>query len=174
MRHETYLSDDDSALLRNVVKGHSGGSSLEIGAGNCGTLIELADSFELAVGTDLVRPGKIGWKHHMGDLVITDAATCFRDRSFDLVVFNPPYVPTETIDDVSVDGGRGGIEVALRFLHEASRVVKKDGRILMLLSSIDSIDDVIEECHRMGLEIRKTAEKKLFYETLSVFMACWR
>jgi release factor glutamine methyltransferase len=173
MRHEAYLSDDDSAFLRSVVKGHSGGSCLEIGAGNCGTLVELADSFELVVGTDLVRPGKIDWKHHKGDLLIADTAACFRDRSFDLVVFNPPYVPTETIEDVAVDGGKGGIEVALRFLHEASRVVKKDGRILMLLSSTDSIDGVIEECHRMGLEIQKTAERRLFYETLSIFEVGW-
>ena len=58
-------------------------------------------------------------------LILADAASCFMDGCFDLVAFNPPYVPSGKIEDVAVDGGAEGTEVALRFLEEALRVVEE-------------------------------------------------
>ena len=171
MKQQAYLASDDSALLREKLRDRSGFSCLEIGAGNGGNLIELAARFELAVGTDLVRPEKLEWRSRPGDFVLADGASCFSDESFDLVAFNPPYLPSETIQDVAVDGGRGGIEVPLFFLKEALRVVKKGGRILMLLSSQNSVEEIRQECSKSSFKLSLVAEKRLFYEKLSVYEA---
>lgn len=174
MKQRPYLSSQDSLLLRETIRGRSGGSCLEIGAGNAGGLMELAEGYDIVVGTDLVAPEKVEWRCGGGTFVLADAATCFRDGCFDLVVFNPPYLPSETIEDVAVDGGTGGVEVPLHFLREAMRVVKRDGRILMLLSSENPLEEIQRECSRKGFELKRVARKKLFYEELYVFEAAAR
>ncbi len=169
MSSRTYLSSDDSALLRSVMRGRSGDASLEIGAGNGGGMAELALGFGLVVGTDMVLPEHAREGIGRNNLVVADTATCFRGRVFDLVAFNPPYIPTPTVEDAAVDGGVEGTEVPLRFLREALRVVKKDGRVLMLLSSENPTEVFEEECGRSGFKMTKIAGKRLFYETLSVY-----
>jgi release factor glutamine methyltransferase len=171
MNGTPYLASDDSALLREAITGYSGYSCLEIGAGNAGNLTELAKSFDQAVGTELVKPNGIDWKGRGWDIVLADRATCFRDEVFDLVAFNPPYLPSETIEDIAVDGGEGGTEVPLLFLQEALRVVKKDGRIVMLLSSQNSTEEIRRECSRKNFTLRSIASKELFFERLYAYEA---
>ena len=169
MRGAPYLASDDSELLRSVVVTYSGESCLEMGAGVGVTLADLAKRFSLAVGTDLVIPDRRGWRGRPGNFVLADRAACFSDGSFDLVAFNPPYLPSEGIEDVAVDGGAEGVEVALGFLREAFRVVKRRGKVVLLLSSLDSIEDVQRECARNSFSLRRVAEKGLFFERLYVF-----
>jgi release factor glutamine methyltransferase len=107
MSETHYIASTDSALLRRVLREHSGGSALEIGAGNGGNLVELAGRFETVVGTDLTGPGMRDWSGEGAGYVLADCASCFRDSTFDLVAFNPPYVRGEIVDR-SVDGGSTG------------------------------------------------------------------
>lgn len=171
MKPRPYLPSEDSELLRRAVRAYSGESCLEMGAGKAGTVIELAESFELAVGTDLVPPGRLDWKGQPGNFVLADRATCFKDESFDLVAFNPPYLPSETIEDIAVDGGSGGVEVPLRFLKEALRVVRRSGKVVMLLSSQDSFQEIKSECAKRNVGLRRIAEKWLFFEGLYILEA---
>jgi len=165
-----YLASEDSAVLREALGEYSGYSCLEIGAGNGGNLKELRKRFKLVVGTDLVRPGILDWSDAGANYVIADAASCFKRGSFELVVFNPPYVPSEGIVDRAVDGGTGGVEVARHFVMEALDVVKSDGRVLFLLSSANP-PDCLEEFACRGFAVKKVAEKRIFYESLCVFEA---
>lgn len=169
MSSGTYLSSDDSALLRSALRRYSGGSCLEIGAGNGGGLIELSWGFRQTVGTDLRRPSDDSWRKREVDFVLADSASCFRERSFDLVAFNPPYVPSEEVADTTVDGGSGGLDVALRFLLESIRVSKRDGRIVMLLSSDNPLEPVVELCERYGLTIKALDSRRLFFEELTAY-----
>lgn len=168
MNLRTYLASHDSALLRRALEGRSGAACLEIGCGNGGALVELSRRFGLAVGTDLVRPSAEDWKG-VASVVLADCARCFRPGSFDLVAFNPPYLPSESIEDVAVDGGADGLEVPLRFLREAAVAVKERGAVVMLLSSENPMEKMEAECDRLGLEARKVAEQNLFEEVLSVY-----
>jgi len=169
MNVSTYLSSDDSALLRSVLRKHGGGACLEVGAGNAGALVELSQHFGLAAGTDLHRPSDDSWRASEADYVLADAASCFREGSFDLVAFNPPYVPSEGLADDAVDGGTEGIAVTIRFLLEAFRVLKNDGRVVMLLSSDNPVAPINETCERHGLAMKLVRTKRLFYETLSAY-----
>jgi len=171
LKQRPYVSSQDSLLLREAIRGRSGGSCLEIGTGNAGGLIELAKGYDVAAGTDLVAPEAVDWKRGRASVVLADAATCFRDDCFDLVVFNPPYLPSQAIEDPAVDGGLGGMEVPLHFLREAFRVVKRDGKILMLLSSDNPMKEIERECSLGGFKLTKVAEKRLFFEELYVFEA---
>lgn len=165
-----YLASEDSALLRGVLKAYSGGSALEIGAGNCGNLVVLAKGFKTAVGTDIAMPGMTDWRASGADFLMADGASCLRSGSFDLVAFNPPYLPAEVADDPSTEGGVA-LEVPMRFLRESLRAVKPTGRIVMLLNDQAPIGEFEAECSRRGFRLSKVATRHLFFEELSVYEA---
>ncbi|MDA4121907.1 MAG: hypothetical protein OK456_01855 [Thaumarchaeota archaeon] len=162
----TYLPADDSALLIDVLRDYKGEACLEIGFGSGAVISSLTERFSVAVATDLAAPqGETDAK----GLFLADRASCFRDRVFDLVAFNPPYLPSEGIDDRAVDGGAGGVEVPMRFLDDALRVLRSDGKILVLLSDSGDVQRFLAHATRLGLSAKERRRKRLFYETLLVF-----
>ncbi len=133
-------------------------------------LASVSGRFRLAVGTDVIgiedaRPA-LGARV---ELVLSDRAACFRDGVFDLVFFNPPYLPSGTIEDEAVDGGPTGIEVPVLFLEEGLRVLKEEGAIVALLSDEGDLESFLSHCDNLGLAVESVAERRLFYETLTVF-----
>jgi release factor glutamine methyltransferase len=167
---ERYLYSDDSRLMGFALSQLVGGESfLEIGVGNGGNQILVKDKFDLVVGTDIVNLKDVKRENPFAELIMADRASCFQESVFDVVAFNPPYVPSETIVDKKVDGGPNGVEVPLDFLKSALEVVKKSGKILILLSSEDRIPLFQEFCQEHLLVSKKIAERKLFFETLTVF-----
>jgi release factor glutamine methyltransferase len=165
-----YLASEDSALLREVLKAYSGGSVLEIGAGNGGNLVALANAFAMTVGTDIVLPGMTDWKTSGVNFLIADGAGCIRGGSFDLVAFNPPYLPGEAATDPSTEGGLG-LEVPMKFLRDALRTLKRTGRIVMLLNDQAPVGEFEAECSRHRFRMAKVASKRLFFEELAVYEA---
>jgi len=174
MKPSHYVYSEDSRLLGEFLSSiDDSGAILEIGTGNGGnlSLIHQRGKFQLIVGTDLM-PLFYLRDHAPKDveLIQADKASCFRPASFDLVVFNPPYVPSDVFDDITVDGGRGGIEKPLEFLSSALSVVRRDGKIAMVLSSEDSIAALESYCESLGLFSVKVLEAKLFFESLFVYL----
>lgn len=169
MNGDQYLASEDSALLRRALEGRSGERFLEIGAGNGGNLAQVADRFHLAVGTDLVRPIMTDWKGAGANFVVADGGSCMRDGVFDLVAFNPPYIPGP-IEDRAVDGGLS-LEVPKKFLREALRAAKRGGEVVFVLND----EAELEEFHRIalgrGFRLRPLASKKLFFEELTAYLA---
>lgn len=165
-----YLPAEDTFLLGDALKDFSGESCLEIGFGSGVVLARTAERFKLAVGTDIIGLSEARKaKAPRVELVLTDGASGFRDRVFDLVFFNPPYLPSENVEDRAVDGGRGGVEVPILFLKHALRVMKADGTMVALLSDGGDLDSFASYCSSQGLKIEEIARKKLFYESLVVF-----
>ena len=86
---------------------------------------------------------------------------------FDLITFNPPYVPTEpeelkNIESTAWDGGEQGRKVIICFLKSAPKFLKPGGRILLMVSSLN---DILNDLRR-GFETKIVAEKPLFFERL--------
>ena len=163
----TYLSHEDSELLRAVLRNCSGESCVEIGVGYGSNLEELEKRFKIAVGTDIQRTVAFSSKKS-SNLVIADCASCFRDGVFELVVSNPPYLPSDKISDIAIDGGKEGFEVAKKILEDSLRVASETGKILFLLSS-ESTERFIEFCQKNNLCFRIKSEKNLFFENLIVY-----
>ena len=164
-----YIASDDSVLLRKALRSYAGGSALEIGAGNGGNLVDLCGTFDLVVGTELVKPEMGDWTAEGANLVLADSASCLRDSVFDLVAFNPPYL-RGIVEDRAVDAGVD-LEVPKRFLRDAIRVVKPGGRIVFLLDQDADIDEFQRICKPRGFRVRRIASARLFYEELSVYAA---
>jgi len=164
-----YLPSEDTASLARALRSYEGGRCLEIGFGSGAVLQSLVPRFEMVVGTDILSVQQAVEAKGDAQVVLADRATCFRGGSFDLVAFNPPYLPSETIDDRTVDGGKGGVQVPLSFLDEALRVLKQDGMVVILLSDEADLDLFKRTCEGRGLVVEEKERTGLFFENLFVF-----
>jgi release factor glutamine methyltransferase len=98
-------------------------------------------------------------------LVACDLFSKIHDR-FDIVVFNPPYLPSSTIDDRTTDGGKQGTEVISRFLNELTEHLSENGRGMIVVSSMNDPEELMTS-HR-DLRFRIVRERPLFFERLYV------
>jgi release factor glutamine methyltransferase len=148
-----------------------GASFLEIGLGSGINLKVAAEKFKLVVGTDILPlKSLLNQRSAQVEIIRADKATCFREAVFDLVAFNPPYLPSEIIADRSIDGGPHGVEIPIEFLESAMAVIKPNGKILALLSSLGVTEIFEKYCMDHSLISKTIAETKLFFETLTVYL----
>jgi len=90
---------------------------------------------------------------------------------FDLIIFNPPYLPQDNgIEDKSIYGGKKGHETLEMFFSEASKYLKENGKILIVFSSLTKKEKIDELLQDYCFEFRQIDEKKLFFETLFVYL----
>ncbi|MFB6143869.1 MAG: HemK2/MTQ2 family protein methyltransferase [Candidatus Nanohaloarchaea archaeon] len=82
------------------------------------------------------------------------------EDKFDLIVFNPPYLPGRELEgDEKWRGGDRGVEVTERFLQDYGKHLKEGGKALFLLSSLSD--------HRELLRKHEVVESEnLWFETL--------
>jgi release factor glutamine methyltransferase len=97
-------------------------------------------------------------------------------EKFDLIIFNPPYLPTEDWEPkdeeaISWDGGRSGREVIDRFLKDVKDHLVRGGRILMVGSSLSNYEKTISILKGQGFRISLLASRKLDFEELVVIRA---
>lgn len=166
-----YLPSDDSIFLANIVSRYHGILALEIGTSNGIILRELSKNFRVVVGTDIDFNSL---KHMLmmsrnERVICCDAASALHNVNFDLIVSNPPYLPSKlTHVDKSVDGGRTGIEVTIHFLTSALDKLTGDGKILVLVSNLSDTCKLDRFVTKNNLIMKKIAQKDLFYETLQI------
>ena len=166
----SYQSHTDSQLLRSALGSYTGERCLEIGIGYGSNLIDLVHRFSLVAGTDITKTEAFKWlDKKMLNLIVTETASCFREKTFDLVFMNPPYLASELIEDPAVDGGREGFEIPRKFLLDALTVTKDKGTVLILLSSESSCEAFIKYARDLKLEVREIASKHVFFEDLIVY-----
>lgn len=166
---EVYPPSEDTAALARVLRSYRGNACLEIGFGSGAVLQSLVPRFETVVGTDLLSLTQAADAKGDAEVVLADMASCFRDGVFDLVAFNPPYLPSEGIEDRTVDGGKGGLGIPLAFLGDGLRVLKPGGRVVLLLSDEADLGEFRRVVHGMGLAVEEKAKEGLFFENLYVF-----
>ena len=185
-----YLPSDDSILLANCMKDYRGNTALEIGVGSGIITESLSANFEYVIGTDLVLEPLRSCKqndsrYHIDtykllkdvnglELICADAASPFRRCVFDLIVSNPPYLPDDydsggkRINDGAVYGGTNGIEMTLHIIQSSVLSLKREGSLLLIVSSLSNIPRLDELLRQLNMTRKTIIEKKLFFETLSV------
>lgn len=160
-----YLPAEDTFLLDDHIRGASGGAALDIGTGSGYLARTLEKSFDVVVGTDIDRRVLAGRTYPAGHAVCCDGADALR-MQFDLIVCNLPYLATDSIEDPSTDGGRGGTEVPLRIIRSAIPRIRRGGRFLFVTSSLSDYRTLMDAARACGLDARILARKRLFFEEL--------
>jgi release factor glutamine methyltransferase len=103
-----------------------------------------------------------------------DLSAPFAARTFDVVVFNPPYLPAmdgaEWADwfEVAVTGGASGCELTTRFLESVDRVMTGEAIVYLLVSSLTGVEAVVETASAQGFSAVALTDACFAGETLTV------
>ena len=82
-------------------------------------------------------------------------------NKFDLILFNPPYLPKNKFDEgLDTTGGKNGSEVINNFLVQAKKYLSKNGKILLLTSSLT------KKINWQGYRKKCIKKKRIFFEIL--------
>ncbi|MGI0020743.1 MAG: methyltransferase [Nitrososphaera sp.] len=164
-----YLPAEDTYLLAECALQYRGRWALEIGVGSGAVVRALAENFENVAGSDIdwgsLRHCRAQEPRVM--LACCDAASAFCG-TFDLIVSNPPYLPDDEKTDATVHGGPSGVETTVRFVQSALPLLAKDGRMLVVVSSLADQSALDSFVKKERLKIKVIKEKALFFERLSV------
>lgn len=91
---------------------------------------------------------------------------------FDLIIFNPPYLPEDKREDkdsaLSTTGGKKGDEIIVNFLKKATRHLNNNGIILLLISSLTPERRINNLMKRLKLNSKVIASQKIFFEEIFV------
>ena len=173
---EVYEPAEDTYLLLNAAMAEARDSDrvLEVGCGRGLISRNLAPRVREVLATD-INPFAVSMVKEYGIPVIR--ADLFRGikAKFDMVIFNPPYLPTSREEktagwmNFALDGGESGRETIERFLEDLGSHLIPGGRALILLSSQTGISMVKEIAINLGFEVSQVAVERYFFEQLYVF-----
>jgi release factor glutamine methyltransferase len=108
------------------------------------------------------------------EAVRADLVAPFCDDAFDVVLFNPPYLPENAAaarDDwmeTALTGGEDGRAVVDPFVESVARVLAPDGYALVLVSSLTGVDEVVALAGECGFSAVALREESYPFETLTV------
>ncbi|MDE1770202.1 MAG: methyltransferase [Thaumarchaeota archaeon] len=160
-----YVPAEDSIFLADYLENQKGKSALDIGTGSGILAKVLSKNFELVVATDINIFALKKAHEIVANCICCNAADAIH-VNFDLIVCNLPYLPSDKLLDVTVDGLHEGVEIPSMIIKSASPRIGKNGKMIFLTSSHANYTSLIELCTSLGFDTKIVAKKKLFYEEL--------
>ncbi len=157
-------------LLKNI---QNGDRLLEVGCGSGIVSVFANDITSMVVATDL-NPHAVRCAAGNGVTVVRTDLYAGLKGTFDLIVFNPPYLPTSKNerlggwDDLMLDGGPDGRRTIVRFLEGIWNLLSCGGRLLLLVSSLTGVSEVSRSMADVGLVVEPVSESRHFFEQLVV------
>lgn len=171
-------SDDSYLMLTAIAKLPVGGKEvLDVGTGSgvlglfCalrGAQVTATDIDESALHQAQKAAGVLGLSL---PLILSDLFSKVQGK-FDLILFNPPYLPSSTVEDRTVDGGRRGMELSNRFLDGLASYLKRDGTGLLLVSTVNQPASLTQAHPEFQFSV--VARRSLFFEELQVLSVRFR
>ncbi len=171
-----YEPSEDSFLLAEAALSQIKGSEsiLEIGCGS-GIISAVIRSNTLAKITaiDINPYAAVCAKDNGIETICGDMLSCVKG-TFDMIIFNPPYLPTEDAErtrdwiNTALDGGCDGRQIINRFLEDSVHHLAEGGRIMMLISSFTGIEEVKSKMESLAYEIKEINRDRYSFEELLV------
>jgi release factor glutamine methyltransferase len=167
---EHYSPAEDSIFFANYIAHERGKNALDIGTGSGYLAKVLLPNFNFVVATDISFDSIKEAHTTINNCVCCNAAEALRIE-FDLVICNMPYLSSNEIVDATVDGLHEGLEVPLGIIKSARNVLKKNGKMIFLTSSLANYVKLITMTESLGFQVKIVATKKLFFEELILVQA---
>lgn len=174
---DVYPPSEDTYLLMRaaIAEARADDSVIEIGCGSGVISASLLGRVRSILATD-INPHAVRATASLGIPAVRADLFHGIASEFDLVLFNPPYLPAEEEMDsekdrwlsAALDGGADGREVIARFLEGVKNIMSPRGRILLLISSLTGLEEVQELARRSGFTTEIAARERYFFEELYV------
>ena len=171
-----YEPCEDSFLLAQAALSiiHNSEKVLEVGCGSGIISAVIKNNTQAKItGIDINPHAAKCTKDNGVDVIRGNLLSCIKGK-FDIIIFNPPYLPTNdeerTSDwiNVALDGGNDGRKIINLFLEEASGHLVENGQILMLVSSFTGIEDVKSKMISLGYYVEEKIKERYMFEELLV------
>lgn len=181
LHSDVYRPSDDTFLLAKAVHEHAkpGLRFLEVGCG-AGFVSVVAAKAGCTVTCTDANPHAVALAAHnakQNGLHVTAVETDLLAGlagPFDLVAFNPPYLPTDPderlpgVINLAFDGGRDGNETVLRFASQLTALRPLPPVILVVHSSLSDPKALAQVLAKAGYRNDVVAEQTLDFEKLTV------
>ena len=172
-----YQPAEDSALLAKAAVEDIGAPNrvLEVGTGSGWVAEQIASETDArVVGSDL-NPHACRQASERGiEVVRADLLAPLAAESFEAVVFNPPYLPTDPDNEWgdwmehALSGGTDGRRLIAPFLDDVGRVLTAGGAVYLLVSSLTGYAGVVDLAKEAGFETTEVTQESYPFEVLSV------
>ncbi len=164
-----YQPQEDSIFFANFLKNYFSKlkdkniAYLDMGTGS-GILAQTAKKagIKIILAADIDRESLNHAKSYGIKIIYSNLFSNIKQK-FDIITFNVPYLPRHKYDkEKDTTGGKLGDEISLKFLNQAKKHLKPNGKIFLLISS-----------HTPQKKIQKfnpaiVAERKFFFEQLYI------
>lgn len=184
---EVYDPAEDTFLILDAIDVKKGDSVFEIGAG-CGVVslfcaqqgsnVLCSDINPIAIDLIIINYQKNKSKL-IGDFSVRKGdlfSVLKSDEKFDVIIFNPPYLPTKKEElvggffDKAVNGGNDGLKVIKRFIKGLSKHLKINGKAYFVFSSLSDKNKLNEIILKNDLKKKIVLSKTFNDETLEVYL----
>ena len=179
-----YNPSDDTFLLAENLEIKEGQSVLEIGTGS--GLVSMYASLltDDVTATDInfnaLELAEKNFKLNNIDSIKLEFGDMFepvKDKKFDVILFNTPYLPTDSDDIINddlnyaFDGGLDGRNVIDRFIEEAPKHLNDKGIIQMIQSSLSDNDKTLNMFDKNGFIAEIAKSEHFFFEDIVLINA---
>ena len=171
IHQEVYEPAEDTFQLIEAVEIKEGDSVLEIGTG-CGiTALECARIGAKVICTDInPHAVKLAKRNYLINKASLKGSVEIRqgdlfsvlnyDERFDIIIFNPPYLPTQPEEriggtgwlDMATDGGVDGLKSIKKFIEDLNKHLKKTGHAYFVFSSMSDRKKLENYLEKAGLK----------------------
>lgn len=179
-----YIPSDDTFLLAENLEIKEGQSVLEIGTGS--GLVSMYASLltDDVTATDInynaLELAEKNFKLNNISTIKLEFGDLFepvKDRKFDVILFNTPYLPTDSDDIINddlnyaFDGGLDGRKVIDRFINQVSNHLNDKGIVQIIQSSLSDNDRTLDMFDRNGFVAEIAESEKFFFEEIVLINA---
>ena len=163
--NEPYSPAEDTFFFAEHLKDESGEKALDVGTGSGYLAKLLSSNFKLIIATDLDFNSLKHTHKSIENCICCNGASPILEK-FDLIVCNLPYLPSDSIQDITVDGGKEGIIIPINIINTVKNLLKTTGKFLFLTSSHANYKNLIDHTKSLGFTVKIIGKKKLFFEEL--------
>ena len=179
-----YIPSDDTFLLAENLEIREGQRVLEIGTGS--GLISMYASLltDDVTATDInynaLELAERNFKLNNIDTIRLEFGDMFepvKNEKFDVILFNTPYLPTDSDDIIdgdlnyAFDGGLNGRKVIDRFIEEAPNHLNDKGIVQMIQSSLSDNEKTLDMFDRNGFVSEIAKSESFFFEKIVLINA---
>jgi len=174
---DVYEPSEDSYLLARaaLLEIKEGERFLDIGTGSGIIASSLLRLGIWGIGTDISPQAAKCARLNGIEVIRADLFHGLKGK-FDLIIFNPPYLPTSEDERIvgginrALDGGADGRATIYRFLDEARDYLKPRGRIMLVVSSLTGISEIKNRMQELGFQVYESLRERFFFEEILVLI----
>lgn len=176
-----YSPAEDTFLLVDFVENvHPVRVAADVGCGNGLATLKLSSRSEYTLAIDISQEAVKAAKQRLEgnvnvDIIVADRLSPLRDKSLEIIISNPPYLPCDYCEEPLWCGGERGVEFAAGLAEQARSRLKKNGTLVLVLSSLSDLSSFFEHAASIGFEVSIVKESPLgFFERIYILRCTLR